>query len=115
MSRIYDSPVGRLKIEATAEGICALTWPKDDDASDQVNETIDTRDSAIARQHLTTCTDWLSAYFRGSLLESPVPRPPLVIPKKGTKPKPFLLVSSVHNPPILRYLFPQCVVSSVQY
>lgn len=85
VSRIYDSPVGRLRLEATAEGICALTWPKDD-GDGEVEVTVDTREIAIARQHLATCTDWLSAYFNGSLLESPVPRPPLVIPKEGTTP-----------------------------
>lgn len=85
VSSIYDSPVGRLRIEATAEGICALTWPKDG-GDGEVEETVDSREIAIARQHLATCTDWLHAYFNGSLLESPVPKPPLVIPKKGTKP-----------------------------
>ena len=99
VSRIYDSPVGRLRIEATAEGICALTWPKDG-GDGEVEKTVDSREIAIARQHLATCTDWLHAYFNGSLLESPVPKPPLVIPKKGTKPtiSGLLLVSLVHTP-----------------
>lgn len=98
-SRVYDSPVGRLKIEATAEGICSLTWPKNEESSEQVEETTDTSDDcAMARQHLTTCTEWLSAYFNGSLLESPVPKPPLVIPKKGTTPFVLtLLLSPVTN------------------
>lgn len=105
VSRIYNSPVGRLRIEATAEGICALTWPKDD-GEDEVEETVDSREIAIARQHLATCTDWLHAYFNGSLLESPVPRPPLVIPKKGTKPTISVTASSLVLMPILKVPFP---------
>lgn len=84
MSSIFDSPVGRLRVEATAEGVCALRWVKDDEESEQVEETADPRNRTMAKRHLTTCTDWLSAYFNGSLLESPVPKPPLVIPQKGT-------------------------------
>ena len=82
MSCIYDSPVGRLRLEATQEGICAVRWLKDDEESEKIRES-DSTDSALARRHLSTCTTWLSAYFNGSLLKSPVPRPPLVIPMKG--------------------------------
>ena len=79
-SCVFDSPVGRLKIAATADGVYALTWLKE---GELVGEGGDSKDSARARQHLATCTDWLTAYFSGSLLQSPVPRPPLVIPSKG--------------------------------
>ena len=79
-SCVFDSPVGRLKVAATTDGICALTWLKE---GGEAEETPDPRDCARARRHLRTCTDWLTAYFSGSLLECPVPRPPLDIPKKG--------------------------------
>ena len=82
-STVYDSPVGRLKVEATSDGISALTWSKEVEESEQGEETVKPIGSGLARKHLTTCTKWLSAYFNGSLLENPVPKPPLVIPKKG--------------------------------
>lgn len=82
-SIVYDSPIGLLKVEATSEGICALTWLEEDEKSEQGVETVKAIGSGLAKKHLTTCTKWLSAYFNGSLLEHPVPKPPLVIPKKG--------------------------------
>lgn len=80
---IFDSPVGRLRIAATADGVCAVAWLKEGEKGGVVGENGDEKECARARQHLATCTKWLAAYFSGSLLESPVPRPPLVIPKKG--------------------------------
>ena len=82
-SLVYDSPIGLLKVEANTEGICALTWLKEGEESEQVKEIVESGGDGLAKQHLTTCIKWLSAYFSGSLLEHPVPKPPLVIPKKG--------------------------------
>lgn len=83
-SCMYESPVGQLKLEATAEGICSVKWLRDGEDEDQMqSEGSDVEDHALAKQHLNTCTKWLDAYFSGSLLKSPVPKPPLVIPMKG--------------------------------
>ena len=80
---VCNSPVGRLRISATADGVYAVVWLKEGEKGELVGENQDPKDCARARQHLATCTDWLTAYFSGSLLESPVAKPPLVIPKKG--------------------------------
>ena len=80
-SCLFDSPVGRLRITATAEGVCGVAWLKEGELA----EVEGRGDQKKAREHLATCTDWLTAYFSGSLLQSPVPRPPLVIPKQGTR------------------------------
>ena len=84
-SCIYESPVGQLKLEATAEGICRVKWLKDGEGEDDQMqpEGSDVEDQTLARQHLKTCKKWLDAYFSGSLLKSPTPKPPLVIPMKG--------------------------------
>ena len=75
---VFESPVGRLHVRSTSEGVYSLSWLKE---GQQVKE--ERGDCVLGRQHLATCTRWLTAYFNGSLLEFPVPRPPLVIPKKG--------------------------------
>ena len=85
VSCTFESPVGRLKISATAEGVCAVTWLKEGEEAQLLEGLTDPTDAARAKQHLETCSEWLTAYFSGSLLESPVPAPPLAIPMKSTQ------------------------------
>ena len=77
---VFASPVGKLRITATGEGVCSVAWLK---RGEQLEGESTGGKCELARRHLATCTDWLTAYFSGSLLHSPVPRPPLVIPKQG--------------------------------
>ena len=68
-------------LEATPDGICSVRWIRDHN-----EETVSdgpAEETVLARGHLTTCTTWLSAFFNGTLLKNPVPKPPIVIPKKG--------------------------------
>ena len=80
-SCIFQSPVGRLQIKATPDGISSLLWLKEGQQVEQ--EDMKRKDCALAMEHLSTCTKWLTAYFNGSLLKSPVQKPPIIIPKKG--------------------------------
>ena len=111
-SVIYKTPIGPLKLEATAEGICAVKWlfgkhskSKSDSTAD--HEQLSTpgakeadSDAKASRaagavpsgaygnatkagEHLQVCKTWLDAYFAGTLLESNPPKPALVLPESG--------------------------------
>ena len=107
-SVIYKTPIGPLKLEATAEGICAVKWlfgkhstATTDQEQQQSAPTKETDDdtkanpaaiavpvgasgsAAKADEHLQVCKTWLDAYFAGTLLESNPPKPPLVLPESG--------------------------------
>lgn len=106
VSSIYKTPIGPLKLEATAEGICAVKWlfgkhskSKSDSAADHeqpstpIKEAGDDDTKAVAvpavgascraDEHLEVCKTWLDAYFAGTLLESNPPKPALVLPESG--------------------------------
>lgn len=105
---IYKTPIGPLKLEATAEGICAVKWlfgkhskSKSDSADHEQLSTPmkEAGDNGIkvvpadvaapvgascrADEHLEVCKTWLDAYFAGTLLESNPPKPALVLPESG--------------------------------
>ena len=104
---IYKSPIGPLKLEATAEGICTVKWlfgkhskSKADSGDHEQQSTpvkgedpggkdspaaiaVGTSGSAKADEHLKICKTWLDAYFAGTLLELNPPKPTLVLPESG--------------------------------
>ena len=103
---IYKSPLGPLKLEATAEGVCAVKYlfgkhsdseatglphtkpEKDRDGgpgqAGTVAEATPSSKRSKAEEHLQVCQAWLDAYFAGTLLQSnPVPKPTLVLPSTG--------------------------------
>lgn len=107
-SAIYKTPIGPLKLEATAEGICAVKWlfgkhskSKSDSADHAEQEStlaikeedngkaspssvaVGASGSAKADEHLQVCKTWLDAYFAGTLLEFDPPKPALVLPESG--------------------------------
>lgn len=108
-SVVYKTPIGPLKLEATAEGICGVKFlfgkrsdseqlsqttgpgetlqPGDREASRaaMVARAQGTSEGSKAHDHLQVCQAWLDAYFAGTLLKSnpPIPKPPLVLPPTG--------------------------------
>lgn len=111
-SVIYRSPLGPLKLEATAEGICAVKYlfgkhsdterahasglpdTKQKESLKRVRGPSQTAadvplssEGSKAEEHLQVCQTWLDAYFAGTLLQSnpAVPKPTLVLPSTGTK------------------------------
>ena len=135
---IYKTPIGPLKLEATAEGICAVKWlfgkhskSKSDSADHEQPSTPikeagesddDTKAVAVpvgascrADEHLEVCKTWLDAYFAGTLLESNPPKPALVLPESGMPYYIFLSLSDrdqwlSSSFPINRYsVLSQCV------
>ena len=107
---IYKTPIGPLKLEATAEGISAVKWlfgkhsKSKSDSADHAEQgstapaikeedggkaspssvAVGASGSAKADKHLQVCKVWLDAYFAGTLLESNPPKPALVLPESGT-------------------------------
>ena len=119
-SAIYKTPIGPLKLEATAEGVCAVKWlfgkhskskagsgdheqlstPAKGGDSGKDNPAavaVGTSSSARADEHLQICKTWLDAYFAGTLLESNPPKPALVLPESGA----YLFSQSL----FMQYLF----------
>ena len=98
-SRVYSSPIGPLKLTATDEGILAVKYlfgkhkevdPEAGNTAVKQAEHVEDKGSKdsveAAESHLDTCSEWLDAYFQGSLLKSeapPPPRPKLTLPQKG--------------------------------
>ena len=112
-SLIYKTPIGPLKLEATAEGICAVKWlfgkhsKSQADSAEKLSTTTKTQkeedgvkaspativtgtkgaprasSNAKADEHLQVCQAWLDAYFTGTLLQSNPPKPALVLPGSG--------------------------------
>lgn len=113
VSCTFDSPVGRLKLSATSEGVCAVTWLTESEETQLEQEMADSSDAAKAKQHLKQCSEWLTAYFSGSLMESPVPAPPLAIPMKSTQRHLYLQYHKCVSI-LCRLIFPHCLVCSVQ-
>ena len=105
-STIYKTPLGSLKLEATAEGICGVKWLfgkhsksqsghlsttqeiqkreggcKNSSAPAAIDKPIS--DTTKADEHLKICRAWLDAYFSGTLLQTSPPKPALVLPESG--------------------------------
>ena len=87
-TRVYHSPVGTLKLQATAEGVCAVKWLEERQASPprKLQEHAEEEREEVgdpARRHINACVQWLDDYFDGTLLAKKTPRPRLALPMKG--------------------------------
>lgn len=91
---VYSSPLGPLKLTATAEGILAVKYlfgrGEGEDVERARSVPVKCEGDAEhfsekeAESHLKICSKWLDAYFQGTLLKSPPPRPKLALANKGT-------------------------------
>lgn len=92
-SQVYSSPVGPLKLTATKEGISGVKFLSEkreggvNPATSSAAEDKEPPEAHLRAQwHLKVCTEWLDAYFKGTLLKlddaTPPPRPKLDLPKE---------------------------------
>jgi methylated-DNA-[protein]-cysteine S-methyltransferase len=70
--KLFDSPVGELKLVASEKGLVAILWPDDNPARVRLNSPIGDTENPI----LLETERQLRAYFAGNLKEFTLPLDP---------------------------------------